>query len=141
MSGQFGGPMETLEAVLAVVLDFAVEAVPGGEGDEAAHATSAPLMLGPAEFGEARIAALAHPLAQIQRFFAVCLYALKAESGVEGLMGTLMALGAGRAAEEVAKSAIINIRVDILAEFARELTLITGTSLKATRLHFIGHLK
>lgn len=65
MSGQFGGPMETLEAVLAVVLDFAVEAVPGGEGDEAAHATSAPLMLGPAEFGEARIAALARPLAQI----------------------------------------------------------------------------
>lgn len=141
MRGQFAARVETSETVLAVVLDFAIEAVPSGEGDEAAHAAPAPLILGAAELGEAGVAALAHLLAQIQRFSALYLYALKAEGGVEGLVGTLVALRAGRAAEEVAKSAIINIRVDVLAEFTTELTLITRTTLKATRLHFIGHLK
>ena len=59
---------------------------------------------------------------------------------MEGLVWTLMALGAGGAAEEAAKIAIINIRVHILAKLARELILIADMSHQAT-IHFIPHSK
>jgi hypothetical protein len=96
--GQFAG-VDALKAVLAIVPNPALQARPGGLRDVAPLAAATPIVLAASEL-EARVAAFAHLLAQLQRPVTARLDCLEPKRAVEGFAGTKVVLGAGRTTED-----------------------------------------